>query len=170
MSNKSEQLKEAVRDWFSREGIKVESISDPRAEFLFKIKFMRFLFTVVRPREQRYLIIESQVLISPQHLKALTAEKMRQFQFEAMKHSFTQDVILAFVEPRPGQPGQSPPGPGFIVSARIYDDAFSEDRLWHTLRQVHNMIDMVIFILNQITGQMVIKEPESPDTGLSYYT
>ncbi len=171
MSTKSEQLKEAVRDWFSREGIKVESISNPRAEFLFKVKFMRFVFTVVRPLDQRYLIIESQVLISPQHLKALTVEKMRQFQIEAMKYSFTQDVLLAFVEPRPGQPGPAPPGPGFIVSERIYDDAFSEDRLWHTLRRVHNVIDMVIFILNQITGQMgIVKEAESPDTGLSYYT
>ena len=47
--DQSDIIKDAVRDWFSREGTKVESISNPRAEFLFKVKFNRFFFTVVRP-------------------------------------------------------------------------------------------------------------------------
>jgi len=66
--------KQVVKDWFSAEGIKVETIKNPRAEFLFKVKFMRFFFTVVRPNDQKYIQIESQVMISPQHLKLLTAE------------------------------------------------------------------------------------------------
>ncbi|MCK5389041.1 MAG: DUF2299 family protein, partial [Candidatus Thorarchaeota archaeon] len=79
----SDLIKKAVRDWFSREGTKVESISNPRAEFLFKIKFQRFFFTVVRPNDQRHIQIESQIMISPQHQKLLTAEKLRAFQMDA---------------------------------------------------------------------------------------
>jgi hypothetical protein len=165
-----EKIKEVVRDFFSREGIKVESISNERAEFLYKIKFMRFVFTVVRPNDQPHIQVESQVLISPQHLKVLTPEKMRKFQIESMRYSFTQEVLLGFVQPRPGQQGPQPPGPGFIVSQRIYDDAFSEDRLWNVIRAVHNVVDMVIHILNDVTGQPTGKPSEEPESGLSYYT
>lgn len=170
LMSESERIKEAVRNWFSREGIKVESISNPRAEFLFKVKFMRFFFTVVRPNDQKHIQIESQVLISPQHLKVLTPEKMRQFQIESMKFSFTQEVLVGFVQPKPGQQGPQPPGPGFVVSQRIYDDAFSEDKLWNTIRTVHNTVDMVIHILNEVTGQAPGKPAEIPDAGLTYYT
>ncbi len=113
LSEQSQRIKEAVRDWFSREGTKVETISDPRAEFLFKVKFMRFFFTVVRPNDQRFVQIEAQVMISPEHLKLLTPEKMLVFQMQAMRFSFAQNVNLGFIQPQPGQPGPQPPGPGF---------------------------------------------------------
>jgi len=171
MSNsESERIKEAVRTWFSREGIKVESISNPRAEFLFKVKFMRFFLTIVRPNDQKFIQIESQIMISPQHLKKLTAEKMKEFQIKALRFAFTQDINLGFVQPRPGQPGPKPPGPGFVVSDRIYDDAFSEDLLWRTLRKVHRVSDMVIHILNDVTGDTMGKTDEPVDQGPSYYT
>ncbi len=165
-----EEIKEAVREWFSREGVKVESISNPRAEFVFKVKFMRFFFTVVRPNDQKYVLVESQVLISPQHLKALTAEKMREFQLRSLKFSFGRDFNLGFIQPRPGQPGPKPPGPGFVVSERIYDDAFSEDRLWQTMRRLHSAIDMIIMVINEVTGQTVGKMPEPDTGGPAYYT
>ncbi|NHI90680.1 MAG: DUF2299 domain-containing protein [Candidatus Thorarchaeota archaeon] len=168
--NQSDIIKDAVRDWFSREGTKVESISNPRAEFLFKVKFNRFFFTVVRPNDQRYLQIESQVMISPQHQKLLTVEKMRSFQVQAMKFSFQEGLTMGFIQPRPGQPGPQPPGPGFVVSDRIYDDAFTDDRLWKTMRKLHGAIDMVITLLNEITGQSGPKPEDSTDTGPSYYT
>lgn len=163
------RIRESVREFFSREGIAVESISDPRTEFIFKVKFMRFFFTIVRPNDQHHIRIESQVLISPQHLRALTGESMKRFQIEAMKFSFTQPVLLGFVQPTPGAPGPQPPGPGFVVSQRIYDDAFSHDRLWNSIRTVHNVIDMVIHILNEVTGQFPGKSTEE-DSGLAYYT
>ena len=162
-------IKDAVRDWFSREGVKIESISNPRAAFLFKVKFMRFFFTVVRPNDQRHLQIESQVLISPQHQKALTAEKMRNFQMTALKFAFESGVNLGFVQPRPGQPGPQPPGPGFVISDRIYDDAFSDDKLWRVMRRLHSAIDMVIAILNETAGQPPAK-PDEAESGPSYYT
>ena len=171
MSNDmSDMVKNSVKNWFSNEGIKVESISNPRAEFLFKVKYMRFFFTVVRPNEQRYLQVESQVMISPQHLKVLTPEKMKQFQMEALKFSFQQGLTLGFIQPRPGQkqPGQ-PPGPGFVVSDRLYDDAFSDDRLWQIMRRVHGAVDMVIAILNEIAGSPTMT-PSTDDSGPSYYT
>ena len=168
--NQSDIIKDAVRDWFSREGTKVESISNPRAEFLFKVKFNRFFFTVVRPNDQRYLQIESQVMISPQHQKLLTVEKMRSFQVQAMKFSFQESLTMGFIQPRAGQPGPQPPGPGFVVSDRIYDDAFTDDRLWKTMRKLHGAIDMVITLLNEITGQSGPKPEDSTDTGPSYYT
>ena len=168
--NQTDIIKDAVRDWFSREGTKVESISNPRAEFLFKVKFNRFFFTVVRPNDQRYLQIESQVMISPQHQKLLSVEKMRTFQVQAMKFSFQEGLTMGFIQPRPGQPGPQPPGPGFVVSDRIYDDAFTDDRLWTTMRRLHGAIDMVITLLNEITGQSGPKPEDSTDTGPSYYT
>ncbi len=167
----SDMAKQVVKDWFSAEGIKVETIKNPRAEFLFKVKFMRFFFTVVRPNDQKYIQIESQVMISPQHLKLLTAEKMKAFQINAMKYSFSSDVTMGFVQPRPGQQGgPKPPGPGFVVSDRIYDDAFSEDHLWRTMRKLHNAVNMVITILNETTGQPGAKPQTTTDTGPSYYT
>ncbi|MFX1369926.1 MAG: DUF2299 family protein [Promethearchaeota archaeon] len=167
----SKRIKSSVKDWFSREGTKVETISNPRAEFLFKVKFMRFFFTVVRPNEQKHIQIESQVMISPQHLKVLTADKMRQFQMNALKFSFEKGINLGFIQPRPGQPkGQGPPGPGFVVSDRIYDDGFSEDKLWLTMRKLHSAVDMAIAILNEITGQVGAKVEDSADAGPSYYT
>jgi hypothetical protein len=169
-AEQSHRVKEAVRAWFSREGVKVEAISDPRAEFLFKVKFMRFFFTIVRPNDQKFIQIEAQVMISPEHLKLLTAEKMRVFQMQAMKSSFAQNVNLGFVQPQPGQPGPQPPGPGFVASDRIYDDAFSEDRLWYVIRRVHSAVDMVILILNEVTGQIGEKPHEGQETGPSYYT
>ena len=162
-------VKKAVRDWFSREGVKVESISNPRAAFLFKVKFMRFFFTVVRPNDQRHIQIESQVLISPQHQKALTAEKMRNFQMNALKFAFDSGVNLGFIQPRPGQPGPQPPGPGFVISDRIYDDAFTDDKLWRVMRRLHSAIDMVIAILNETAGQPSVK-PDDAESGPSYYT
>ena len=168
--NQTDIIKDAVRDWFSREGTKVESISNPRAEFLFKVKFNRFFFTVVRPNDQRYLQIESQVMISPQHQKLLTVEKMRTFQVQAMKFSFQEGLTMGFIQPRPGQPGPQPPGLGFVVSDRIYDDAFTEDQLWKTMRRLHGAIDLVITLLNEVTGQPGPKPEESTDTGPSYYT
>ncbi|TFG32274.1 DUF2299 domain-containing protein, partial [Candidatus Thorarchaeota archaeon] len=144
----SDRIKNAVREWFSREGTKVESISNPRAEFLFKVKFLRFFFTVVRPNDQKHIQIESQIMISPQHQKLLNAEKLRLFQMQAMKFSFETGVSLGFVQPRPGQQGPQPPGPGFVISDRIYDDSFSEQRLWDTMKRLHSAIDMVISILN----------------------
>ena len=170
-SEASERIKASVKEWFSREGTKVESISNPRAEFLFKVKFMRFFFTVVRPNEQQHIQIESQVMISPQHLKVLTAEKMREFQMQVLKFSFENGINLGFIQPRPGQPkGQGPPGPGFVVSDRIYDDGFSEDRLWQTMRRLHSAVDMAIAILNEITGQKGAKVPDTAQEGPSYYT
>lgn len=166
----SDDIKDAVREWFSQEGTKVESISNPRAEFLYKVKFMRFFFTVVRPNDQDYIQIESQIMISPQHQKLLNAEKLREFQMESLKFSFTQNVNLGFIQPRPGQPGPQPQGPGFVVSDRIYDDAFSEQNLWTTVRRLHSAIDMVIAILNDITGQMGPKPTEGAESGPSYYT
>ncbi|MGV9103417.1 MAG: DUF2299 family protein, partial [Candidatus Thorarchaeota archaeon] len=62
MKKSTDEIKKAVRDWFSREGVKVESIKNPRAEFLFKVKFQRFYFTVVRPNDSNYLQVESQVM------------------------------------------------------------------------------------------------------------
>ncbi len=168
--SESERIKEAVREWFSREGIKVESISNPRAEFLFKVKFLRFFFTVVRPNDQAFVQIESQVMISPQHLKMLTADKMKRFQIQAMRFAFTQDISVGFIQPQPGRQGSKPPGPGFVVSDRIYDDAFSNDMLWRTLRKVHRIVDMIIHILNDITGDSAGKTPEPADAGPSYYT
>ncbi|MHA1771641.1 MAG: DUF2299 family protein [Candidatus Thorarchaeota archaeon] len=168
--DESERIKEAVREWFSREGMKVESISNPRAEFLYKVKFMRFFFTVVRPNDQKFIQIESQVMISPQHLKLLTAEKMKQFQIESMRFAFTQDISVGFIQPRPGQQGPKPPGPGFVVSDRIYDDAFGDDILWRTMRKVHRIVDMIIHILNDVTGETGGKTPATEDTGPSYYT
>jgi hypothetical protein len=166
----SELIKKAVREWFSREGTKVESISNPRAEFLFKVKFQRFFFTVVRPNDQRFIQVESQIMISPQHQKLLTAEKLRSFQMDAMKFSFTSGVNLGFIQPRPGQPGPQPKGPGFVVSDRIYDDSFSEQALWEKMRRLHTAIDMVIALLNETTGQVGSKPDEKTDTGPSYYT
>jgi hypothetical protein len=166
----SDKIKEAIRAWFSREGVKVEAISDPRTEFLFKVKFMRFFFTVVRPNDQRFTQIEAQVMISPEHLKLLTAEKMRVFQMQAMRFSFAQNVNLGFDQPQPGQPGPQPPGPGFVASERIYDDAFSEDKLWNVVRRVHSAVDMVIQILNEVTGQTGEKGHEGEAEGPSYYT
>lgn len=163
-------IKKAVRDWFSREGVKIESISNPRAEFLFKVKFMRFFFTVVRPNDQRYLQIESQVLISPQHQKALTVEKMRTFQMNALKFAFENGINLGFIQPRPGQQGRQPPGPGFVISDRIYDDAFSDDKIWRVMRRLHSAIDMVIAILNDVTGQQMGKPDDTAESGPSYYT
>ncbi|RDE14842.1 MAG: hypothetical protein C4K48_05520 [Candidatus Thorarchaeota archaeon] len=165
-----EHIKKTVRDWFSREGTKVESISDPRAEFLYKVKFMRFFFTVVRPNDQKYIQIEAQIMISPQHQKLLNVEKLREFQMQALKFSFTQNVNLGFIQPKPGQPGPQPPGPGFVVSDRIYDDAFSEQKLWDTTRRLHSAIDMVIAVLNDITGQTGPKPADATDAGPSYYT
>ncbi len=167
----SEMVKNSVKNWFSNEGVKVESISNARAEFLFKVKYMRFFFTVVRPNEQRYIQVESQVMISPQHLKVLTPEKMKQFQMKALKFSFQQGIILGFIQPKPGQPkGQGPPGPGFVVSDRLYDDAFSDDRLWRTMRRVHGAVDMVIAILNEVVGSPALTPPSSDEAGPSYYT
>ncbi|MHA2191753.1 MAG: DUF2299 family protein [Candidatus Thorarchaeota archaeon] len=150
----SEKLKNEVKEWFSSEGIKVESISNPRAEFLFKVKYMRFFFTVVRPNERNYLQVESQVMISPQHLKVLTAEKMKEFQMKSMKFSFTNGITLGFIQPRPGQQGPKPPS----------------DRLWQTMRKLHGTVDMIITILNEITGMGISKPPETTDSGPSYYT
>jgi hypothetical protein len=166
----SERIKNSVRDWFSGEGTKVESISNPRAEFLYKVKFMRFFFTVVRPNDQKYIQIESQIMISPQHQKLLNTEKLREFQMQALKFSFEHNVNLGFIQPRPGQPGPQPQGPGFVLSNRIYDDAFSEQSLWDTVRRLHSAIDMVIAILNDITGQIGPKPTETTETGPSYYT
>jgi len=168
--DETDLLKNTIREWFSREGTKVESISDPRAAFLYKVKFMRFFFTVVRPNDQRYVQVESQIMISPQHQKLLTAEKLREFQMEALKFSFSQSVNLGFIQPKPGQPGPQPQGPGFVVSDRLYDDAFSEQNLWKTMRRLHSAIDMVIAILNDITGQPGQKTTDTPDAGPSYYT
>jgi len=168
--DQTDLIKEAVRDWFSREGTKVETISNPRAEFLFKVKFHRFFFSVIRPNDQRYLQIESQVMISPQHQKLLSVEKMRSFQMNAMKFSFQEGLTMGFIQPRPGQKGPQPPGPGFVISDRIYDDAFTEDRLWKTMRKLHGAIDMVVTLLNETTGQMGPKPEETTDTGPSYYT
>ena len=166
----SEQIKNAVRDWFSREGTKVESISNPRAEFLFKVKFMRFFFTVVRPNDQKYLQVESQIMISPQHQKLLNAEKLRSFQMQALKFSFESGVNLGFIQPRPGQQGPQPPGPGFVISDRVYDDSFSDQLVWQTMRRLHSAIEMVISILNDVTGQTGPKPDEPTDTSPSYYT
>jgi hypothetical protein len=166
----ADKIKEVVREWFSREGAKVESISNPRAMFLFKVKFMRFFFTVVRPNDQNYVQIESQIMISPQHQQLLTAEKLREFQMQALKFSFAHNVNLGFIQPRPGQPGPQPPGPGFVMSDRIYDDSFSEQMLWITVRRLHSAIDMVIAILNDITGQVGPKPSDTSETGPSYYT
>jgi hypothetical protein len=167
----SKRIKKAVKNWFSKEGTKVETISNPRAEFLFKVKFQRFFFTVVRPNEQKFIQLESQVMISPQHMKVLSQEKMREFQIQALKFSFTHGVTLGFIKPRPGQQGPKPPGPGFVVSDRIYDDGFSEDRLWMVMRGLHSAVDMSIALLNEITGQKGMKAPTEPtDSGPSYYT
>jgi hypothetical protein len=166
----TERMKNTIRDWFSREGTKVETISDPRAAYLYKVKFMRFFFTVVRPNDQRYVQVESQIMISPQHQKLLTAEKLREFQMQALKFSFTQSVNLGFIQPKPGQPGPQPPGPGFVVSDRLYDDAFSEQNLWKIMQRLHSAIDMVIAILNDITGQPGQKPTDAPEAGPSYYT
>jgi hypothetical protein len=168
--SQSDLIKEAVRDWFSREGIKVETIKNPRAEFLFKVKFHRFFFSVIRPNDQRFLQIESQVMISPQHQKLLTVEKMRSFQMETMKFGFQEGLTMGFIQPRPGHKGPQPQGPGFVVSERIYDDAFTEDKLWRTMRKLHGAIDMVIALLNETTGQPGPKPETSADTGPSYYT
>ncbi|MHA1925277.1 MAG: DUF2299 family protein [Candidatus Thorarchaeota archaeon] len=172
MSEKpSKRIKRAVKSWFSKEGAKVETISNPRAEFLFKVKYQRFFFTIVRPNERKFIQLESQVIISPQHLKILSQEKMREFQIEALKFSFTQGVNLGFIKPRPDQQGPKPPGPGFVVSDRIYDDGFSEDRLWAVMRRLHSTVDMSIALLNEITGQRGMKPPtETTDSGPSYYT
>ena len=166
----SEKIKNTIREWFSGEGTKVESISNPRAEFLFKVKFMRFFFTVVRPNDQRYIQVESQIMISPQHQQLLTVEKLRSFQMQALKFSFESGVNLGFIQPRPGQPGPQPPGPGFVISDRIYDDSFSEQLIWKTMRRLHSAIEMVIAILNDVTGQTGSKPDEAADTGPSYYT
>ena len=166
----SKRIKKAVKAWLSREGSKLESISNPRAEFLFKVKFRRFFFNVVRPNEQNFIQVESQVMVSPQHLKVLNAEKMRDFQMQAVKYSFSQGVTLGFVQPRPGQQGPKPPGPGFVVSERIYDDGFSEDRLWQTMIKVHSTVDMAIALLNEITGHGMKPPQDSTDTGPAYYT
>ncbi len=170
MVDKTDTVKDAVKNWFSNEGIKVESISNPRAEFLFKVKYMRFFFTVVRPNEQDYVQVESQVMISPQHLKVLTADKMKDFQMKALQFSFQQGITLGFIQPSPGQQrGPKPPGPGFVISDRLYDDAFSNDRLWQIMRRVHGAVDMVIAILNEIAGAPDSPPPAS-DSGPSYYT
>ena len=170
MTGESEKFKDAVKNWFSNEGIKVESISNPRAEFLFKVKYQRFFFTVVRPNEQQHIQVESQVMISPQHLKVLTADKMKEFQMKALQFSFQQGITLGFIQPRPGQQqGQKPPGPGFVISDRLYDDAFSNDRLWQIMKRVHGTVDMIIAILNEIAGAPSSPPPTS-DSGPSYYT
>ena len=172
MSEKpSKRIKKAVKDWFRKEGSKLETISNPRAEFLFKVKFQRFFFTVVRPNEQNFIQLETQVMISPQHLKVLNAEKMRDFQVQSVKFSLTHGVQLGFIKPHPSQKGPKPPGPGYVISDRIYDDGFSEDRLWKVMRKLHSAVDMSIAILNEVTGQKGIKPPaEQPDSGPSYYT
>ena len=170
MSSQTDLIKEAVRDWFSREGTKVETISNPKAEFLFKVKFKRYFFTVVRPNDQRFVQFESQIMISPQHQKLLTVEKMRTFQMNAMKFSFQEGFNMGFVQPRPGQPGPQPPGPGFVLSDRLYDDAFTEDQLWKTMRKLHGAIDMTITLLNETTGQPGVKPEPSTDDEPSYYT
>ena len=77
---------------------------------------------------------------------------------------------MGFVQPRPGQPGPQPPGPGFVVSDRIYDDAFTEDHLWRTMRKLHGAIDMIIAMLNEVTGQIGTKPEPTTDSGPSYYT
>jgi hypothetical protein len=168
----SKRIKKAVKNFFRKEGSKIESISNPRAEFLFKVKFQRFFFSVVRPNEQNFIQIESQVMISPQHLKVLNAEKMRDFQVQAVKFSLSHGIQLGFIKPNPAQQqGPKPPGPGFLVSDRIYDDGFSEDRLWEVMRKLHAGVDMSIAILNEVSGQKGIKPPtEAPDSGPSYYT
>jgi hypothetical protein len=166
----SDRIKQKLKTWFAAEGAKVESISNPRAEFLLKVKFQRFFFTVVRPNEQQYIQIESQVMISPQHLKAMNAEKMREFQIKALRNSFTQNISLGFIKPNPRQKGPKPPGPGFVITDRIYDDGFTEDRLWQIMRKLHSAVDMSIAILNRITGLGGEKPPEREDTGPTYYT
>lgn len=167
----SDLIKKAVRDWFSREGTKIESISNPRAEFLYKVKFQRFFFTVVRPNDQRYIQVESQIMISPQHQKLLNAEKLRSFQMDAMKFAFNAGVGLGFIQPRPGQQRPQPKGPGFVVSDRIYDDSFNEQILWEKMRRLHSAIEMVIALLNETTGQIGTHKPdEKTDSSPSYYT
>jgi hypothetical protein len=108
-------------------------------------------------------------MISPQHQKLLNVEKMREFQMNAMKFSFQEGFNMGFVQPRPGQPGPQPPGPGFVISDRIYDDAFTEDHLWRIMRKLHGAIDMVIAMLNDITGQPGVKPDTTGETGPSYY-
>ncbi|MFW9907492.1 MAG: DUF2299 family protein [Candidatus Thorarchaeota archaeon] len=173
MANRTtEQIKDLVKNWFQDEGIKVESISNPRAEFLFKVKFQRFFFTVVRPNEKPFIQVESQVMISPQHLQALTADKMREFQMKTLQFSFQQGITLGFIQPRPGQPmpqGQKPPGPGFVISERLYDDAISDNQVWLLMKRVHGAVDMVIAILNEIVGAPA-GPPPVDDAGPSYYT
>ncbi|MHA2322169.1 MAG: hypothetical protein ACXACG_10995 [Candidatus Thorarchaeota archaeon] len=143
MSEKpSKRIKKAVKSWFTKEGSKLETISNPRAEFLFKVKFQRFFFTVVRPNERNFIQLESQ----------------------ALKFSFTKGVTLGFIKPRPDQQGPKPPGPGFVVSDRIYDDGFSEDRLWGVMRRLHSAVDMSIALLNEITGQNRKIESSQPTT------
>ena len=166
----SAMVKERIRDWFSREGIKIDSISDPRAEFVFKVKFQRFIFTVVRPNDRNYVQIESQIIISQQHLQRLTSEKMQEFQIRAMQFGWGQDISMGFIRPQPGKPGPQPPGPGFVVSDRIYDDSYSDDKLWRALRRLHSSVDMSISVLNEITGYVGGREEPPTDTGPSYYT
>ncbi|MFW9767582.1 MAG: hypothetical protein ACFFEM_02080, partial [Candidatus Thorarchaeota archaeon] len=91
------------------------------------------------------------------------------FQMNAMKFSFQEGFNMGFVQPRPGQPGPQPPGPGFVISDRIYDDGFTEDHLWRIMRKLHGAIDMVIAMLNDVTGQIGGK-PDTTDTGPTYYT
>jgi hypothetical protein len=109
-------------------------------------------------------------MISPQHQKLLNAEKLRSFQMEAMKFAFTTGIGLGFIQPRPGQPGPQPKGPGFLVSDRIYDDSFNDQALWEKMRRLHSAIEMVIALLNETTGQVGSKPDEKTDTSPSYYT
>ena len=51
--NAAEMSKRAVKDWFSNEGIKVESISNPRANYLFKIKWVVEKASDILPKKEK---------------------------------------------------------------------------------------------------------------------
>ncbi|MHA1902751.1 MAG: hypothetical protein ACW977_02160 [Candidatus Thorarchaeota archaeon] len=117
--------KDKVKTWLQTNNFTPETISDPAAEFVFKIKRALFTLFVYRQNNCEHIGVQATLRLPKENENLYNSEMDAKFNRLMLQKLPLYNVDMVFLE-----------GSLFTLYDRIFDDGFSFDRLYSTIKRI----------------------------------
>jgi hypothetical protein len=146
----SDFMKTKVSEWLREEGFFYEEIVDPDTRFNFSTKVAGLAFDIIQDISRDVVVVRSTLIFNDEQMAMIhnmSPKRRDDFLWDIRFMLLGNNEISGF-RIKPNLEHMEV----LIQSRGIFQDAFTKDRLLHSILTVHKAVTMVIWMLQRASG------------------